>query len=98
MLQSVLYSSSAEQLSGWWTGFTDDISAISKLQIGLLSADTCQETGIDHMTTVVELTDIATDAKKFTFLGLQLQVTVSKQNISSYVDQMFLHRPVEYSH
>ena len=74
-LQKLLYSSSADTLVTWWTGFSDPESGIKSMKIRLLDGgDSCEHHYINDMTTVVDLTEISANSSSYEFAHLKLKV------------------------
>ena len=74
-LQKLLYSSSADTLVAWWTGFSDPESGIKSMKIRLLDGgDSCESHYISNMTTVVDLTEISANSSSYEFAHLKLKV------------------------
>ena len=75
-LQNVLYSSSSDTMTAWWTGFTDPESGVKKIQTRLWSGgESCTAPNIDSMMSIVDFTELPSNASSYEFRNIILQVS-----------------------
>ena len=85
LTQKLLYASSRDTLTAWWSGFTDPESGIKTFNIRLLSGDSCLIHGVDNLTTLVDWTELSANSSSYDFTHLSLQVfSVVVTELSSY--------------
>ncbi|KAI0215917.1 hypothetical protein LSAT2_032052 [Lamellibrachia satsuma] len=72
----LLYASSRDTLTAWWSGFTDPESGIKTFNIRLLSGDSCLIHGVDNLTTLVDWTELSANSSSYDFTHLSLQESV----------------------
>lgn len=75
-LQNLLYSSTADTFTAWWTGFSDPESNIKNVKIRLLGGgDSCTAGDIANMSAVVGETELSANSSSYEFANLKLQVS-----------------------
>ncbi|KAI0235602.1 hypothetical protein LSAT2_013879 [Lamellibrachia satsuma] len=72
----LLYASSRDTLTAWWSGFTDPESGIKTFNIRLLSGESCVIHRVDNLTTLVDWTELSANSSSYDFTHLSLQESV----------------------
>ena len=71
--QQLLYASSLDSLTVWWSGYTDPESDIKDFKIRLLTGPSCFSH--NDLTTLVDWTELSPNSTSYEFTHLTLQVS-----------------------
>jgi len=71
-MQKLLYASSHDSLTVWWSGYMDPDSGIKGFKVRLLTGPSCSSH--TNLTTLVDWTELSANSTSYDFTHLGLQV------------------------